>query len=143
MQNCEIMVFILCEFHELLLLFCLFNFFLIFRLSAVFEVDTDLQKAVTSKITAELAWPSLLGSQHQLDFSLTNTNGSSVSLGIVNRVKLNIFYPFYIINLNLNLFHQEEEIVLENPADVPVFAQLLPIALYSNPSFFVDKLLDR
>ncbi|XP_058042228.1 transmembrane protein 131 [Ahaetulla prasina] len=84
------------------------------QLSAVFEVDTDLQKAVTSKITAELAWPSLLGSQHQLDFSLTNTNGSS-----------------------------EEEIVLENPADVPVFAQLLPIALYSNPSVFVDKLLDR
>ncbi|XP_063161071.1 transmembrane protein 131 isoform X2 [Candoia aspera] len=82
--------------------------------SAVFEVDTDLQKAVTSKITAELAWPSLLGSQHQLDFSLTNTNGSS-----------------------------EEEIVLENPADVPIFAQLLPIALYSNPSVFVDKLLDR
>lgn len=90
MQNCEIMVF-LCEFHELLLLFCLFNIFLMSRLSAVFEVDTDLQKAVTSKITAELAWPSLLGSQHQLDFSLTNTNGSSVSLGIVNRVKLNIF----------------------------------------------------
>ncbi|KAK9401859.1 putative transmembrane protein [Crotalus adamanteus] len=83
-------------------------------LSAVFEVDTDLQKAVTSKITAELSWPSLLGSQHQLDFSLTNTNGSS-----------------------------EEEIVLENPADVPIFAQLLPIALYSNPSIFVDKLLDR
>uniref|UniRef100_A0A8C5SUV5 Transmembrane protein 131 n=1 Tax=Laticauda laticaudata TaxID=8630 RepID=A0A8C5SUV5_LATLA len=80
------------------------------QLSAVFEVDTDLQKAVTSKITAELAWPSLLGLQHQLDFSLTNTNSSSV-----------------------------KEVVLENPADVPVFAQLLPIALYSNPSVFIDK----
>ncbi|XP_053163817.1 transmembrane protein 131 isoform X2 [Hemicordylus capensis] len=84
------------------------------QLSAVFEVDTDLQKAVTSKITAELAWPSLLGSPHHLDFSLTNTNSSS-----------------------------EEEILLENPADVPVFVQFLPIALYSNPSVFVDKLIDR
>ncbi|XP_066478070.1 transmembrane protein 131 isoform X2 [Tiliqua scincoides] len=84
------------------------------QLSAVFEVDTDLQKAVTSRITAELAWPSLLGSSRHLDFSLTNTNSSS-----------------------------EEEIVLENPADVPVFVQFLPIALYSNPSVFVDKLIDR
>uniref|UniRef100_A0A8D0E9G6 Transmembrane protein 131 n=1 Tax=Salvator merianae TaxID=96440 RepID=A0A8D0E9G6_SALMN len=81
---------------------------------AVFEVDTDLQKAVPSRITAELAWPSLLGSQHHLDFSLTNTNSSSV-----------------------------KEILLENPADVPVFVQFLPIALYSNPSVFVDKLIDR
>ncbi|KAJ7319683.1 hypothetical protein JRQ81_019194 [Phrynocephalus forsythii] len=84
------------------------------RLNAVFEVDTDLQKAVASRITAELAWPSLLVSPQHLDFSLTNTNSSS-----------------------------EEEILLENPADVPVFVQLLPIALYSSPSVFVDKLLDR
>ncbi|XP_016847827.1 transmembrane protein 131 isoform X2 [Anolis carolinensis] len=84
------------------------------QLSAEFEVDTDLQKAVTSKITAELAWPSLLGSMRHLDFSLTNTNSSS-----------------------------EEEILLENPADVPVFVQFLPIALYSNPSIFIDKLIDR
>ncbi|XP_054829375.1 transmembrane protein 131 isoform X2 [Eublepharis macularius] len=84
------------------------------QLSAVFEVDTDLQKAVTSKITAELTWPSLLGTTHHLDFSLTNTNSSS-----------------------------EEEILLENPSDVPVFVQFLPIALYSNPSVFVDKLIDR
>uniref|UniRef100_A0A803TGG9 Transmembrane protein 131 n=1 Tax=Anolis carolinensis TaxID=28377 RepID=A0A803TGG9_ANOCA len=84
------------------------------QLSAEFEVDTDLQKAVTSKITAELAWPSLLGSMRHLDFSLTNTNSSSV-----------------------------KEILLENPADVPVFVQFLPIALYSNPSIFIDKLIDR
>ncbi|XP_062982361.1 transmembrane protein 131 [Elgaria multicarinata webbii] len=84
------------------------------QLSAVFEVDTDLQKAVASKVTAELAWPSLLSSSRHLDFSLTNTNSSS-----------------------------EEEILLENPADVPVFVQLLPIALFSNPSVFVDKLIDR
>ncbi|KAJ6667462.1 hypothetical protein lerEdw1_016583 [Lerista edwardsae] len=92
----------------------IFSLELLFRLSAVFEVDTDLQKAVTSKITAELAWPSLLGSSRHLDFSLTNTNSSS-----------------------------EEEILLENPADVPVFVQFLPIALYSNPSGFIDKLIDR
>uniref|UniRef100_A0A6J0UZ79 Transmembrane protein 131 isoform X2 n=1 Tax=Pogona vitticeps TaxID=103695 RepID=A0A6J0UZ79_9SAUR len=84
------------------------------RLNAIFEVDTDLQKAVASRITAELAWPSLLVSSRYLDFSLTNTNSSS-----------------------------EEEILLENPADVPVFVQFLPISLYSNPSVFVDKLLDR
>ncbi|XP_015266688.1 PREDICTED: transmembrane protein 131 isoform X1 [Gekko japonicus] len=84
------------------------------QLSAVFEVDTDLQKAVASKITAELVWPSLIGSTRYLDFSLTNTNSSS-----------------------------EEEILLENPSDLPVFVQFLPIALYSNPSVFVDKLIDR
>ncbi|XP_077199567.1 transmembrane protein 131 [Paroedura picta] len=84
------------------------------RLSAMFEVDTDLQKAVASKITAELVWPSLLGSTRYLDFSLTNTNSSS-----------------------------EEEILLENPSDLPVFVQFLPIALYSNPSAFVDKLIGR
>ncbi|KAF7253195.1 hypothetical protein EYD10_00949 [Varanus komodoensis] len=84
------------------------------QLSAVFEVDTDLQKAVTSKVTAELTWPSLLSPLRHLDFSLTNTNSSS-----------------------------EEDILLENPADVTVFAQLLPIALFSNPSVFADKLIDR
>ncbi|XP_075772646.1 transmembrane protein 131 isoform X3 [Pelodiscus sinensis] len=86
------------------------------RLSAMFEVDTDLQKDVILKITAELAWPSILSSQRHLSFPLTNTNSSSVS---------------------------EEEILLENPADVPVYVQFLPLALYSNPSAFVDKLIER
>ncbi|XP_019384019.1 PREDICTED: transmembrane protein 131, partial [Crocodylus porosus] len=84
------------------------------RLSAMFEVDTDLQKDVGLKITAELSWPSILTSPRYLHFPLTNTNSSS-----------------------------EEEIHLENPADVPVYVQFLPLALYSNPSAFVDKLLER
>ncbi|NWU77316.1 TM131 protein, partial [Onychorhynchus coronatus] len=84
------------------------------RLNAVFEVDTDLQKDVQLKITAEMAWPSILISPRHLNFPLTNTNSSS-----------------------------EEEIFLENPADVPVYIQFLPVALYSNPSTFVDKLLER
>ncbi|XP_067150444.1 LOW QUALITY PROTEIN: transmembrane protein 131 [Apteryx mantelli] len=84
------------------------------RLNAVFEVDTDLQKDVQLKVTAEMAWPSILTSPRHLSFPLTNTNSSS-----------------------------EEEIFLENPADVPVYVQFLPIALYSNPSIFVDKLLER
>uniref|UniRef100_A0A8B9C7F7 Transmembrane protein 131 n=1 Tax=Anser brachyrhynchus TaxID=132585 RepID=A0A8B9C7F7_9AVES len=84
------------------------------RLNAIFEVDTDLQKDVQLKITAEMAWPSILSSPRQLSFPLTNTNSSS-----------------------------EEEIFLENPADVPVYVQFLPVALYSNPSTFVDKMLER
>ncbi|XP_075567288.1 transmembrane protein 131 isoform X3 [Pelecanus crispus] len=84
------------------------------RLNAVFEVDTDLQKDVQLKITAEMAWPSILSSPRYLSFPLTNTNSSS-----------------------------EEEIFLENPADVPVYIQFLPVALYSNPSAFVDKMLER
>ncbi|NXW05503.1 TM131 protein, partial [Fregetta grallaria] len=84
------------------------------RLNAVFEVDTDLQKDVRLKITAEMAWPSILSSPRHLSFPLTNTNSSS-----------------------------EEEIFLENPADVPVYIQFLPVALYSNPSTFVDKMLER
>ncbi|XP_036080937.1 transmembrane protein 131 isoform X3 [Rousettus aegyptiacus] len=84
------------------------------RLSALFEVNTDLQKNILSKITAELSWPSILSSPRHLKFPLTNTNCSS-----------------------------EEEITLENPADVPVYIQFIPLALYSNPSVFVDKLISR
>lgn len=49
------------------------------RLNAVFEVDTDLQKDVRLKITAEMSWPSILSSPRHLNFPLTNTNSSSVS----------------------------------------------------------------
>uniref|UniRef100_A0A452RKU8 Uncharacterized protein n=1 Tax=Ursus americanus TaxID=9643 RepID=A0A452RKU8_URSAM len=84
------------------------------RLSALFEVNTDLQKNILSKITAELSWPSIISSPRHLKFPLTNTNCSS-----------------------------EEEITLENPADVPVYIQFIPLALYSNPSVFVDKLISR
>ncbi|XP_007957641.1 transmembrane protein 131 [Orycteropus afer afer] len=84
------------------------------KLSAIFEVNTDLQKNIISKITAELSWPSILSSPRHLKFPLTNTNCSS-----------------------------EEEITLENPADVPVYIQFVPLALYSSPSVFVDKLISR
>ncbi|XP_028631205.1 transmembrane protein 131 [Grammomys surdaster] len=84
------------------------------RLNAMFEVNTDLQKNIVSKISAELSWPSVLSSPRLLKFPLTNTNCSS-----------------------------EEEISLENPADVPVYIQFVPLALYSNPSIFADKLVSR
>ncbi|XP_036309802.1 transmembrane protein 131 isoform X5 [Pipistrellus kuhlii] len=84
------------------------------KLSALFEVNTDLQKNILSKVTAELSWPSILSSPRLLKFPLTNTNSSS-----------------------------EEEITVENPADVPVYIQFTPLALYSNPSVFVDKLISR
>ncbi|XP_064124499.1 transmembrane protein 131 isoform X3 [Loxodonta africana] len=84
------------------------------KLSAIFEVNTDLQKNIISKITAELTWPSILSSPRHLKFPLTNTNCSS-----------------------------EEEITVENPADVPIYIQFIPLALYSSPSVFVDKLISR
>ncbi|XP_055395362.1 transmembrane protein 131 isoform X2 [Bubalus kerabau] len=84
------------------------------KLSAMFEVNTDLQKNILSKVSAELSWPSLLSSPRFVRFPLTNTNCSS-----------------------------EEEIMLENPADVPIYIQFIPLALYSSPSIFVDKLISR
>ncbi|GAB1284887.1 Transmembrane protein 131 [Apodemus speciosus] len=84
------------------------------RLNAMFEVNTDLQKNIVSKISAELSWPSVLSSPRLVKFPLTNTNCSS-----------------------------EEEIGLENPADVPVYVQVIPLALYPNPSVFADKLVSR
>ncbi|KAM6963118.1 transmembrane protein 131 [Aplochiton taeniatus] len=84
------------------------------EVEAVFEVNTDLQKNVQAKITAQLAWPSLVNSSQRITFPLTNTNSSS-----------------------------EEQVVLENPADVPVYVQVLPLALFPNPSVFAGKLADR
>ncbi|XP_048855047.1 transmembrane protein 131 isoform X1 [Brienomyrus brachyistius] len=81
---------------------------------AVFEVNTDLQKKVQTMVTAEMTWPSIIGSTRQIIFPLTNSNSSS-----------------------------EEQLVLENPADVPVYVQVLPLALYANPSAFAEKLADR
>uniref|UniRef100_A0A9J8CMX0 Transmembrane protein 131 n=1 Tax=Cyprinus carpio carpio TaxID=630221 RepID=A0A9J8CMX0_CYPCA len=82
--------------------------------SAFFEVNTDLQKNVQAKILAQLTWPLLVNSSQQIHFPLTNTNSSS-----------------------------EEEVILENPADVPVYVQVLPVALYPNPSVFTGRLADR
>uniref|UniRef100_A0AAR2JS89 Transmembrane protein 131 n=1 Tax=Pygocentrus nattereri TaxID=42514 RepID=A0AAR2JS89_PYGNA len=84
------------------------------EVEAFFEVNTDLQKNVQTKISAQLTWPSLVNSSQQVLFSLTNTNSSS-----------------------------EEEVVLENPSDVPVYVQVLPVALYPNPSAFTGILEDR
>ncbi|XP_069747987.1 transmembrane protein 131 isoform X2 [Narcine bancroftii] len=83
------------------------------KVDVVFEVDTDLQKNVQAIISSELVWPSLVNATH-LIFPLTNTNNTS-----------------------------ERELILENPADVPVFAQLLPLALYPKPSFVADVLMER
>ncbi|XP_068581405.1 transmembrane protein 131 [Cebidichthys violaceus] len=84
------------------------------NIEAVFEVNTDLQKNVQAKITAHLSWPSLVNSSQRILFPLTNTNGSS-----------------------------EEEVILQNPADVLVYVQVLPLALLPNPSVFSGKLADR
>ncbi|XP_045553451.1 transmembrane protein 131 isoform X2 [Salmo salar] len=84
------------------------------QVEAVFEVSTDLQKTVQATITAQQIWPSLVNASQQITFPLTNTNSSS-----------------------------EMEVVLENPADVPVYVQIFPLALYPNPSVFVGKLGDR
>uniref|UniRef100_A0A8C6MK95 Transmembrane protein 131 n=1 Tax=Nothobranchius furzeri TaxID=105023 RepID=A0A8C6MK95_NOTFU len=81
------------------------------KIEAVFEVNTDLQKNVQAKITAQLTWPSLVNSSQQITFPLTNTNSSS-----------------------------DEEVILQNPADVPVYVQVLPLALLPNPSVFSGKL---
>ncbi|XP_076871161.1 transmembrane protein 131 [Brachyhypopomus gauderio] len=84
------------------------------EVQAIFEVNTDLQKKVQAKISAELSWPSLVNSSQLVLFPLTNTNTTS-----------------------------EEEVILENPADVPVYVQVLPIALYPTPTAFTGILGDR
>ncbi|KAG8003502.1 hypothetical protein GBF38_018662 [Nibea albiflora] len=84
------------------------------KIEAVFEVNTDLQKNVQAKITAHLTWPSVINSSQRIMFPLTNTNSSS-----------------------------EEEVILQNPADVLVYVQVLPLALLPNPSVFTGKLADR
>lgn len=38
---------------------------------------------------------------------------------------------------------QDEEVVLQNPADVLLYVQVLPLALLPNPSVFSGKLADR
>ncbi|CAH2223362.1 transmembrane 131 isoform X1 [Pelobates cultripes] len=81
---------------------------------AIFEVDTDLQKNVLSEVKTELVWPSIVSSSRHIRFPLTNTNSSS-----------------------------EEEIVLENPSDAPVYVQFLPLALYSNCSLVLERIKER
>ncbi|XP_024134590.1 transmembrane protein 131 isoform X1 [Oryzias melastigma] len=84
------------------------------KIEAVFEVNTDLQKNVQARVTAHLSWPTLVNSSQQITFPLTNTKSSS-----------------------------DEEVILQNPADVPIYVQVLPLALLPNPSVFSGKLADR
>ncbi|XP_043984780.1 transmembrane protein 131 isoform X1 [Gambusia affinis] len=84
------------------------------KIEAIFEVNTDLQKNIEAKVTAHLTWPSLVNSSQRIMFPLTSTNSSS-----------------------------DEEVILQNPADVPVYVQVLPLALLPNPSVFSGKLADR
>lgn len=84
------------------------------KIEAIFEVNTDLQKNIEAKVTAHLTWPSLINSSQRVTFPLTSTNSSS-----------------------------DEEVILQNPADVPVYVQVLPLALLPNPSVFSGKLADR
>ncbi|MGH0179295.1 UNVERIFIED_CONTAM: hypothetical protein FKN15_001387 [Acipenser sinensis] len=56
---------------------------------AVFEVDTDLQKNVDARVTAQMIWPSIINTPRQIMFPLTNTNSSSWNSefsGILNSV---------------------------------------------------------
>ncbi|KAG7262514.1 hypothetical protein CRUP_000005, partial [Coryphaenoides rupestris] len=90
---------------------------LVFRsaheVTAVFEVNSELQQSVRSEVTARLTWPTLVNSSQWVRFPLTNANSSS-----------------------------DEEVLLENPADVPVFVQLLPLVLFPTPSVFTGILAD-
>lgn len=120
------------------------------RLNAMFEVNTDLQKNIVSKISAELSWPSVLSSPRLVKFPLTNTNCSSVSLPTNWAFRARphgsgaeaAIAPGISTNAPWLCF-KEEEISLENPADVPVYVQFIPLALYPNPSVFADKLVSR
>uniref|UniRef100_A0A8C9WAD2 Transmembrane protein 131 n=1 Tax=Scleropages formosus TaxID=113540 RepID=A0A8C9WAD2_SCLFO len=78
---------------------------------AVFEMSTDHEKKLHAKVIAQVTWPSIINSPSQILFPLTSIHGSSA-----------------------------EEVVLENPADVSVYVQVLPLALYPNSSYLVEKL---
>lgn len=87
-------------------------------------------------------------------FPLTNTNSSSVSrnntplvstcaqthTGISDGIKV-VCLKLIVGNLSVSL--QDEEVILQNPADVLVYVQVLPLALLPNPSVFSGKLADR
>uniref|UniRef100_A0AAZ3QI37 Transmembrane protein 131 n=1 Tax=Oncorhynchus tshawytscha TaxID=74940 RepID=A0AAZ3QI37_ONCTS len=78
---------------------------------AVFEANADLQKNIETRVSAQLKWPSIMNSSQQVLFPLTSLTSSS-----------------------------EIEVVLENPADVPVYVQVLPLALYPNLPAVTHKL---
>lgn len=116
------------------------------RVEAVFEVNTDLQRNVQAKVTAQLTWPSVINSSQHILFPLTNTNGSSVSTNnpvLVAKSVQNACRDILRHLLRFKVFLQDEVVTLQNPADVPVYIQVLPLALMPNPSVFSGKLAER
>lgn len=49
----------------------------------------------------------------------------------------------YFALQHLSVSLQDEEVILQNPADVLIYVQVLPLALLLNPSVFSGKLADR
>ncbi|KAM4601998.1 transmembrane protein 131-like isoform 2-T2 [Polymixia lowei] len=77
----------------------------------VFEANADLQKNVRTTVSAQLTWPSIINSSRHVVFPLTSVNSSS-----------------------------EVDVTLENPADSPLFIQILPLALYKDLYAITEKL---
>lgn len=50
---------------------------------------------------------------------------------------------YFKASLRFKIFLQDEVVTLQNPADVPVYIQVLPLALMPNPSVFSGKLAER
>ncbi|XP_023691888.1 transmembrane protein 131-like isoform X2 [Paramormyrops kingsleyae] len=84
------------------------------KVNAIFEMSTALQSNMQTEVTAQMVWPSIINSSREIIFPLTQTHSSSV-----------------------------KELVLQNPADVPLYIQILPLTLYPNSSDMLDNLIDR
>lgn len=85
--------------------------FFFYRLNISFIVDTDIVKGFRIAAQASLLWPSF-SSDKPVKFPLTHLGNSSTKF-----------------------------IMLENPADVPVVAQIVPFSVY--PQALWDLLADR
>lgn len=85
--------------------------FFFYRLNISFIVDTDIVKGFQIPAQASLLWPSF-SSDKPVKFPLTHLGNSSTKF-----------------------------IMLENPADVPVVAQIVPFSIY--PQALWDLLADR
>ena len=85
--------------------------FFFYRLNISFIVDTDIVKGFRIPAQASLSWPSF-SSDKPVKFPLTHLGNSSTKF-----------------------------IMLENPADVPVVAQIVPFSIY--PQALWDLLADR
>lgn len=85
--------------------------FFCYRLNISFIVDTDIVKGFRIPAQASLLWPSF-SSDKPVKFPLTHLGNSSTKF-----------------------------IMLENPADVPVVAQIVPFSIY--PQALWDLLADR